>query len=334
MRQAAQRGATLTRQLLTFSRTQQLKPEVVNIARQIGGMGELLQRSLRGDVDVRMEFDEDLWPVEVDPGELELMVINLAVNARDAMPKGGIVTLRAQNLPNLGDDGLSGDYVLLSIADTGTGMTPEVRKHLFEPFFTTKEVGRGSGLGLSQVHGFATQSGGTVRIDSELGRGTVVHVYLPRSAKPFPGEIRPEAARQDQVRQVQALPAGCILLVEDDDEVSAIVTDMLEQLGFEVTRAASASAALGALANNRKVDLVFSDVMMPGGMNGVELAREIRARRSDLPVLLTSGYAEAAKRSADAVGLRVLPKPYGLTELASAVRAAMTNQPQSHASAC
>ena len=151
MRQAAQRGATLTRQLLTFSRTQLLKPEIVDIARQIGAMRELLQRSLRGDVDVRLEFDEDLWPVEVDPGELELMVINLAVNARDAMPRGGTVIVRAQNLASVSEDGLSGDYVLLSIADTGTGMTPEVRKHLFEPFFTTKEVGRGSGLGLAQV---------------------------------------------------------------------------------------------------------------------------------------------------------------------------------------
>jgi signal transduction histidine kinase len=210
MRQAAQRGATLTRQLLTFSRTQQLKPEVVNIARQIGGMGELLQRSLRGDVDVRMEFDEDLWPVEVDPGELELMVINLAVNARDAMPKGGAVTLRAQNVPNLREDGLSGDYVLLSISDTGTGMTPEVRKHLFEPFFTTKEVGQGTGLGLAFVHGAAQHGGGFTSFDTAPGKGTTISVFLPVAKVVAEPVAAPAAAAAVEVGR-----GATILLVED-----------------------------------------------------------------------------------------------------------------------
>jgi len=328
MRQAAQRGATLTRQLLTFSRTQLLNPEIVDVAHQIGAMRELLARSLRGDVDVCLEFEDNLWLVEVDPGELELMVLNLAVNARDAMPNGGTVVVRAQNLSKLSAEGLSGDYVRISVADTGTGMTPEVRKHLFEPFFTTKDLGRGSGLGLSQVHGFATQSGGAVSIDSELGRGTTVHVYLPRSTKPIALKNQSASDLREDGRQREALEAASILLVEDDEEVGALVTEMLEQLGFEVTRAASAAAALGALANGRKVDLVFSDIMMPGGTNGVELAREIRSRRSDLPVLLTSGYAEAARRSADEAGLRVLAKPYGLTELASALRAVMSKDSQ------
>ena len=162
MRQATQRGAKLTRQLLTFSRTEQLKPEVIDLADQIGSMRELLDRSLGGEVNVQLEFSEELWPVEVDPGELELAVLNLAVNARDAMPKGGIVTIRAENVSNYRE---GADCICLSIIDTGTGMTPEVRKHLFEPFFTTKEVGRGSGLGLAQVHGFARQSGGHVSIE-------------------------------------------------------------------------------------------------------------------------------------------------------------------------
>ena len=153
MRQAAQRGATLTRQLLTFSRKQVLKPEVIDVSQQIGAMRELLERSLRGDVDVRLELQDDLWPIEVDPGEMELMLLNLAVNARDAMPNGGTVIVRGRNLSGLKEECLCGDYVSLSIADTGTGITPEVRKHLFEPFFTTKDVGRGSGLGLAQVQG-------------------------------------------------------------------------------------------------------------------------------------------------------------------------------------
>jgi signal transduction histidine kinase/ActR/RegA family two-component response regulator len=318
MHQAAQRGAALTRQLLAFSRRQELKPEPVDVTRQIGGMRELLDRSLRGDVHVVFEFAEDLWPIEVDPGELELVVLNLAVNARDAMPTGGRITVRAENCPGCRVGGLSGDYVCLSITDTGTGMSPEVRARVFEPFFTTKDVGKGSGLGLAQVHGFATQSKGTVQIDSEVGRGTSISLYLPRTQKQ-PGaeqhhliDLHVERQRPDR--------AGSVLMVEDDDEVAELVGQMLRQLGYEVTRAASAAAALGALANGRQVDVVFSDIMMPGGMNGIELAREIRSRRDGLPVLLTSGYAEAAKRDAEAEGIRILPKPYRLDELAAALR--------------
>ncbi len=317
MQQAAQRGAGLTRQLLAFSRRQELKPEPVAIARQIGGMRELLDRSLRGDVHVEFEFTEDLWPVEVDPGELQLVVLNLAVNARDAMPNGGKITVRAENVGALKSGDLDGDYVRLSIIDTGTGMPPEVQTRVFEPFYTTKDIGKGSGLGLAQVHGFATQSKGAVRIDSEVGRGTSITLYLPRSEK-MPSADRPHLGdlhvEREMVRAV-----GSVLLVEDDDEVAALVSEMLGHLGYQVTRAASAAAALGALANGRHVDLVFSDIMMPGAMNGVELAREIRARRRDLPVLLTSGYAEAARRDAEADGVRILPKPYRLEELAAAL---------------
>ena len=181
MIQAAQRGASLTRQLLAFSRRQELRPEPVDIARQIGGMRELLDRSLRGDVHVMFDFPDTLWPVEVDPGELELVVLNLAVNARDAMPTGGTIVVRGENLPNWKDDEVAGDYVRLSVVDTGTGMTDDVRLRVFEPFFTTKDIGKGSGLGLAQVYGFAKQSRGSVCIDSEVGRGTAIALYLPRS---------------------------------------------------------------------------------------------------------------------------------------------------------
>ena len=319
MIQAAQRGASLTKQLLAFSRRQKLRPQPVDVAAQIGGMRELLDRSLRGDVHVEFDFPEQLWPVEVDPGELELVVLNLAVNARDAMPNGGTIVVRGQNLPDLNVDQISGNYVRLSVIDTGVGMAPEILARVFEPFFTTKDVGKGSGLGLAQVHGFATQSRGTVRIRSEVGRGTSIELYLPRSFDAPSSErhlidltrVRPKKSNQGQV-----------LLVEDDDEVAALVSEMLGQLGYEVTRASSAAAALGALADGRRIDLIFSDIMMPGGMNGVELAREIKNRRSDIPILLTSGYAEASVSDAESAGIEILPKPYHIDELAAALAAA------------
>ena len=321
MRQAAGRGAALTRQLLAFSRRQPLRSEPLDLRRQVGAMRELLDRSLRGDVHVALEFADGLWPVAVDPGELELAVLNLSVNARDAMPGGGTIVVRAENLSGLADGDLRGDFVRLSVVDTGTGMPPEVASRVFEPFFTTKDIGKGSGLGLAQVYGFAQQSGGAVRIDTTVGRGTTVALLLPRSGEaPSTGRGHPVGARAERAPGAMA---GHVLLVEDDDEVAALVAEMLGQLGLEATRASSAAAALGALANGRAVDLVFSDVMMPGGMSGVDLAREVKRRRPGLPVLLTTAYAEAAKRKAEAEGIAVLPKPYRLEELAAAARDAL-----------
>lgn len=327
MIQAAQRGASLTRQLLAFSRRQELRPESVDIARQIGGMRELLDRSLRGDVHVTFDFPDTLWPVEVDPGELELVVLNLAVNARDAMPDGGTIIVRAENLPGVRENELEGDYVRLSVIDTGTGMSQEVRARVFEPFFTTKDVGKGSGLGLAQVYGFATQSGGTVRIDSEVGFGTTISLYLPKS-RHAPSHDTPRLVDFHKSNG-RAHDEGWVLLVEDDDEVAALVSEMLDQLGYQVTRAASAAAALGALADGRSVDVVFSDVMMPGGMNGVELAREIQRRRSDMPILLTSGYSGAAIHEAKETGVQILSKPYRIDELALALDAVKSQRTQS-----
>ncbi|WP_314947741.1 response regulator [Bradyrhizobium cosmicum] len=319
MVQAAQRGASLTRQLLAFSRRQTLRPEPVDVASQMGGMRELLDRSLRGDVHVEFDFPDTLWPVEVDPGELELVILNLAVNARDAMPNGGTIVVRGENLPDLNDEQIAGDYVRLSVVDTGVGMGLEILSRAFEPFFTTKEVGKGSGLGLAQVHGFATQSRGTVRIRSEVGRGTSIELYLPRSLSVPTRERHLIDLNMVRPRKTNR---GRILLVEDDDEVAALVSEMLGHLGYEVTRAASGAAALGALADGRAVDVIFSDIMMPGGMNGVELAREIKRRRSDIPVLLTSGYSEAAVHDAALEGIQILPKPYHIDELAAALGAA------------
>jgi signal transduction histidine kinase/CheY-like chemotaxis protein len=320
MRQAAQRAAVLTRQLLTYSRRQKLKPEVLDIAQQIGGMRELLDRSLGGDVHVAFEFADGAWPVEVDGGELELAVLNLAVNARDAMPNGGSVIVRSENVSSDPDGELKGPHVRLSVIDSGTGMTPEVVARAFEPFYTTKEVGKGSGLGLAQVYGFAKESGGTVRIQSEPGKGTTIAIYLPRSDKSPSRDVG--EAQALPARPAQVPEAGRVLLVEDDDEVAALVSEMLDQLGYGVTRAATAKAALGALANGRPVDVVFSDIMMPGGMNGVELALEIRKRRAELPVLLTSGYAEGAAPVASKAGIRILAKPYHIEELSAALHAA------------
>ncbi|UYB54180.1 response regulator [Xanthomonas sp. AM6] len=321
MQKAAQRGAGLTRQLLAFSRRQELKPEPVDLTQQIGGMRELLDRSLRGDVHVDFDFADGLWPIEVDPGELELVVLNLTVNARDAMPNGGTIVVRAQNVPGTGKG--DPDFIRLSIIDTGTGMAPEVKARVFEPFYTTKDIGKGSGLGLAQVHGFVQQSGGSIHIDSDVGQGTAMHLLLPRS-------FRAPAADERHLVDVQVArrspgEAGFVLLVEDDDEVAALVGEMLRQLGYQVTRVASAAAALGALANERAVDIVFSDIMMPGGMNGLELVHEIRARREALPILLTSGYAEAVKSAAEAEGVQILSKPYRLDELAAALQQVRAN---------
>jgi len=318
MRQAAQRGTALTRQLLAFSRRQSLAPESVDLALRIGRMREMLDHSLGGDVQVQVRFAPDLWPVEVDPGELELVILNLAVNARDAMPDGGSILIEARNAPSEPVMGLKGDFVRLCVIDSGTGIPEEVRTRVFDPFFTTKEIGKGSGLGLAQVYGFARQSGGTVWVESECGRGTSVIMLLPRSERP-----PHQPALTEPSDDTAESSAGTVLLVDDDEEVAALVGDMLEHLGYQVTHAASATAALGALADERKVDIVFSDVMMPGGMNGVELAREIRSRALGIPVLLTSGYAEAAQKSAAAEGVHVLAKPYRLEELATALRDAI-----------
>ncbi|MDB5813572.1 MAG: sensor hybrid histidine kinase [Rhodocyclales bacterium] len=306
MRRAADRASELTRQLLAFSRKQMLKPEPIRLEHQIVAMRELLDRSLRGDIRVETQFAQGLWQVEADPTQLELAIINIAVNARDAMPRGGTLTISANNVVP--------DFVRISFKDSGIGMNSVTLQRIFEPFYTTKEVGKGSGLGLPQVYGFAQQSGGDVQVESHPQQGTTVSLLLPRSTRATVGTEAPHAVAVTPMRDPADM-CWSVLLVEDDDEVAALTAEMLAQLGYEATRVSNAAAALGALANGRRIDVVFTDVMMPGGMNGAELAREIRRRRPDLPVILTTGYDGDAVAAAKAQSLPLLRKPYRLEAL-------------------
>jgi signal transduction histidine kinase/CheY-like chemotaxis protein len=314
MRRAIARGTGLTRHLLAFSRRRPVNPESIDTAAQLQGMREMLDGSLGGHIKVEMHFGPDVWPIEVDTGEMELAILNLCLNARDAMPDGGVITITVENVQPA-NGGTPADFVRISVADTGVGMPPEVKRRAFEPFFTTKDVNKGSGLGLPQVYGFAQQSGGQVTVESEVGLGTIVTLMMPRSLRDpvsSPAPSSEAALRTDRMRR------GHVLLVEDDHEVSALTRELLGALGFSVTHVTGADAALGALANSRHIDLVLSDIMMPGGVNGLELAREIRRRHPDLRILLTTGYVESAADMKDGE-FNVLAKPFSLESLAEAL---------------
>ncbi|MBL6458456.1 PAS domain-containing protein [Belnapia sp. T6] len=319
MVQAAQRGATLTRRLLTFARRQSLRPEPLDLCAWLEEARELLARTLRGDITIEIALEERLWPVLADPGELELALLNLAVNARDAMPKGGTLRLTAANteLDSITDpDGLGGCFLRLAVQDTGHGMPPEVLARVFEPFYSTKPASHGTGLGLPQVYGFARQSGGTARIDSQPGRGTTVTLLLPRAAE-APGAAaapRPQAP-------ARAMAPLRLLLAEDDDDVAVLTTEMLRHLGHDVLRAGSAAAALRMLEGEVAVDLLLTDVVMPGGQDGLDLARQVGALRPGLPILLYSGFGGAPARVA-AAGLPLLRKPFTLEQLRQALETA------------
>jgi two-component system, NtrC family, sensor kinase len=312
---ATQRGESLTRQLLTFSRRQTLQPSVIDLTERLPELKELLSRSLRGDIDIRVGAPRRSCAVKVDPSELELALLNLAVNARDAMPSGGTLSIVAKPVSlhgKAGEEGLSGEFVAIRVADTGTGIPPEVLPRVFEPFFTTKDVGKGTGLGLSQVYGFAHQSGGAATIASSP-RGTAVTLFLPRTWE-VPALVREPAAAVGSKRH-----AGAVLVVEDNAEVAAVAKAYLEELGYTVKEAASAQAGLDLVARETDINLVFSDILMPGGMNGLELAAAIRERLPHIVVLLTTGYSTSAQ---DAVrqGFAVLQKPYNLAALERALR--------------
>jgi len=310
-RQAVDRGAKLVQQLMAFARRQALRPETVDLRDRVLGMSELLNRALRADIRLEVDFAAGLWPVEVDATQLELALLNLVVNARDAMPDGGMLSIRAANVTLTHGDpqaptGLSGEFVRLTVSDTGTGMPADVQARAFDPFFTTKEIGKGSGLGLSQVYGFARHSGGTVWIESEEGRGTTIGLLIRRSGTAPATAAEPAAAEAGASRV-----GGHVLVVEDDPIVALTVATALEDAGFTITRAATADEALPLLEAGG-FDLLFSDVVMPGILSGVDLARSAQRLRPDLPVVLATGYSEEVAR---ATGVMVLPKPYRIDHL-------------------
>jgi signal transduction histidine kinase/ActR/RegA family two-component response regulator len=330
MREAAERGARLTDQMLSFSRRQRLQPKRLDLTLAIEKMRELLQSTIGGSIEVETQLAENLWPAFADPTQLELAILNLAINARDAMPAGGHLTVKTSNVslgpPGSGEDPPAGDYVEICVADTGTGMSEEVQRKAFEPFFTTKEVGKGSGLGLSQVLGFAKQSSGGVRIRSAPRKGTAVHIYLPRS--------HAEAEQAQSVLQADGVSnvprRGRILLVDDDRAVRDVTAAMLRELGYSVLEAGSGGAALDIVEREREIDLVVVDFAMPG-MNGVEVAREARVRRPNLPVLFITGFADrAAVAGVDAD--HILGKPFADRELAEKVQHAL-RPPVAHSEA-
>jgi PAS domain S-box-containing protein len=303
--ETAERAAALTSHLLAFGRRQALKPQVIDINVRLDALDDVLGRMLGSHIEVRLDLAPDLWRVEVDPAQLESALLNAAINARDAMPDGGKLTLSTANC--------APDEVCIAVADTGDGMAPEVMNRAFEPFFTTKAVGKGTGLGLSQIHGFAAQTGGRAEIASRAGEGTILRLYLPRSNKTA-------ATESETKRAADGIAGKTILLVEDNDLVRAFADGLLADLGYEVVSVGSADEALAQLAG-RKFDLVLSDIVMPG-MSGIELARSVNADSPCLPVLLATGYSDDLLKGA-AAEFRVISKPYGPAELAEAVAAAI-----------
>ncbi len=291
MRAAAERGAKLTDQMLTFSRRQRLEPKSLDLNETIVGMRDLLQSTMGGTTHIETRLQRSLWSAMVDPTQLELAVLNLAINARDAMQVGGSLRVETANqsvgLPIYPEEPPAGEYVSVCVSDTGTGMTDDIRAKVFEPFFTTKEVGKGSGLGLSQVLGFAKQSGGGVHIESHVGKGTSVSIYLPRAAADA-AKAGPVAA---QTAAAASRRGATILLVDDDNEVREVTRAMLHELGHRVLEAGSGGAALDILQRESGIELLIVDFAMPG-MNGAEVARLARARQPHLPVLFVTGFAD------------------------------------------
>jgi PAS domain S-box-containing protein len=302
---ATKRGAALTSQLLTFARRQSVNPQSISVSERIEAIREVLETGVGSAIQLAYDFEDRLWPVTVDVSELETALVNLVINARDAMPLGGVITVAASNAAADAPD--VPDFVAISVADAGQGIAPDVLGKIFDPFFTTKPVGKGTGLGLSQVHGFAHQAGGTVKVESELGKGTKVTILLPRD------EIGLTA---DKTSVSEIGGSGTVLLVEDNPDVASVSASLLEQLGYVVRRVPDAAAALREIERN-SFDLVFSDIVMPGGMDGLALARRLRELHPELPVLLATGYSDAAAHVRG--DFPILRKPYEIHQLSQAI---------------
>ena len=321
---AAGRGADLTQRLLAFSRRQPLRPQSIDLAELTTGMSALLKRTLGETIEIVTDQSSDLWPVLADPGQVENALLNLAINARDAMPEGGKLTIECMNVcldeahVTQNPEAVVGDYVVMTVSDTGVGMAAEAREHAFEPFFTTKEVGEGSGLGLSMVYGFAIQSGGHATIYSEKGHGTTVKLYLPRAA---------QALRLRKKAPYGQAPSGrgeLVLVVEDDSDVRTLAVRMLEGLGYRVVDAVEAESARAVLGHEQ-VDLVLCDVVLPRGVSGLEFAETVQRHDPDIKIIFMSGYAAEATKGSGALGSGrvLLNKPFHRRELAKVLREAL-----------
>ncbi|MBM3601419.1 MAG: response regulator [Alphaproteobacteria bacterium] len=327
IKQNSNRAANLVRQLLAFSRQQRLDPRVLVITDTLAELTHLLRRLIGQAIELRMVHARDLWPVRVDQGQLEQVIINLAVNARDAMTRGGTLTVTTDNITTTeslsrGDAVMpAGDYVRIQVSDTGTGIAPAIIERIFEPFFSTKEIGSGTGLGLSTVYGIVKQTGGFVFVDSVLGEGTTFSIYLPRHVGPIESIDLDESV---DVRPDDVTGAGTILLVEDEDPVRLFSARALRGKGYKVLEAKSGDAALDLMGDGRHIDLLITDMMMPV-MDGPTLVRHARGRRSDLRIVCMSGYAEDAMRSqlAQHRDVMFLAKPFSLKQLARVVKDAI-----------
>ncbi|MFT3925786.1 MAG: response regulator [Myxococcales bacterium] len=327
VRSAAERAATLTQQLLAFARKQVIEPRIVDLNSLVLGMSTLLSRALIEDIELKTELSKGLWTVEVDPGQFEQVLLNLAINARDAMPQGGLLTLETANIVLEGDhDALpglaAGHYVMLAVSDTGTGMTKEVQDRAFEPFFTTKDVGQGTGLGLASSHGIVRQAGGQILLSSELGKGTEFRIYLPRAEGVEP------PTEQDVEEQPQGEHHGTVLVVEDHDMVRGMIANTLQAQGYDVRTAAQALDALAAVSRGEvEPDLLLVDILMPQ-MKGTELAEKLRELRPTLPVIYMSGYSEQLLGREQLLGVATsfLKKPFTSISLVRKVHDALEPQ--------
>lgn len=319
---AANQGAELTRRLLAFSRKQVLNPEVLDLSELLSSVTDLLKRTLGEHIEIKTTSDDHLWPIECDRAQLENAVINLALNARDAMPDGGRLTLRATNfksMPGSGDargEIIPGQYVALEVIDTGAGIPPEIAEHVFEPFFTTKDVGVGSGLGLSMIYGFVNQSGGHVTLTSIPGTGSTFRLYLPRSTADA------ATVRETPVTAIPDATGETVLVVEDDPDLRAVVVTILTDFGYRVLHADNGPNALRKSEAIPQLDLLLTDIVLPGGMNGWDLANQMIKRFPDLRVLHMSGYSEPATLQQNPMGIgdEVLKKPFDGATLARKVR--------------
>jgi signal transduction histidine kinase/CheY-like chemotaxis protein len=328
--QAAERGAQLTRQLLTFARRQALRPEVADPNQQIASLEAASRRALGDSLRLTISLDAAVHPAMMDVAEFQTAVLNLVANARDALlPKGGAVAIssRNQTLMSVTAIGglLPGEYTVVTVADNGPGMTPEIAARAFEPFFTTKDFGSGAGLGLSQVYGFARAAGGEAVIQTAPGAGTRVELWLPRHSAASPAASAPAELRDHSSPLRRAHDGEVVLAVEDDPDVLSAVVENLADLGYRVLSARDAAEALALLRTPERVDVLFSDIVMPGGMNGVQLASEATRLRPEIRILLTSGYTNQAFEGVESLppNLDVLPKPYRRSELATRLQLVM-----------